>query len=174
LGLAFEDGEAGQAIFRAWRERLGVEDHNDVLRIAIITGISKKHPSEYAVIVGPNLSHANDLGCKVFVMVSRIQRMTPANATNLDGFITEYRKFGIFLLAPAKMSSSPSTPFMRVAILKRSIYIRPAWQIGENDPDMIALDERDEPIIPAEVLDPPVNKALARKRSFRQAEAEGH
>lgn len=50
LGIMFENGQAGQAIFRAWRERWGKEDGDDALRVAIITGLSARHPSRSARI----------------------------------------------------------------------------------------------------------------------------
>ena len=59
-------------------------------------------------------------------------------------------------------------PSAQLSIAKRQLDIREAWQIGENDPDVVALYQDDEPIIPAGVTDPPVNKALIRKRSDRQ------
>lgn len=45
-----------------------------------------------------------------------------------------------------------------------------ALAIGENDPDASALHEDDDPIIPSGMTDPPVNKALAQIRAFRQTD----
>lgn len=56
-------------------------------------------------------------------------------------------------------------PSAQFALAKRQLDIREAWQIGENDPDLVALDEDDDPIVPEGVTDPPVNKALMQKRS---------
>ncbi len=169
LALAFEDGQAGEAIFRAWRERWGNEDNDDALRLAIITGLSKQNPAEYAVVVGPNLRHAKNHEGKTFVFVSRINRMTPTSTANLDAFIVAYRRAGAFLLAPAQLGTGAPTPFVQLAITKRHLHIRQAWEIGENDPDASVLHDDDEPIIPAAVTDPPVNKALAQIRAFRHA-----
>lgn len=168
LAFAFESGEAGQAIFRAWQERWGQKDEDDVLRLAIITGVSKQNPAEYAVVVGPNLRHIKSKEGQRFVFVSRINRMTPHSSTNLDKFIVAFQRVGAFLLAPAQMDTSAPIPFVNLAITKRHLHIRQAWQIGENDPDASVFQEDDEPIIPEGVIDPPVNKALARLRAFRQ------
>ena len=46
--------------------------------------------------------------------------------------------------------------------------LREAWQIGENDPDLAALQEDDEPIVSSGVTDPPCNKALMRIRESRK------
>lgn len=168
LALAFEDGQAGQAIFRAWRDRWGDEDEDDALRLAIITGLSKQKPAEYAVVVGPNLRHVKDHEEKTIVFVSRINRMTPTSTTNLDTFLAAYQRAGAFLLAPAQLGAGAPTPFVQLAITKRHLHIRQAWQIGENDPDASVLHDDDEPIIPAGVVDPPVNGALVWMRAFRE------
>jgi hypothetical protein len=53
-------------------------------------------------------------------------------------------------------------------LLKRELIVREAWTIGENDPDMMALSDEDEPIVPAGINNPPVDKALARRREMSQ------
>ena len=50
--------------------------------------------------------------------------------------------------------------FPELGIGKYKLHIRPAWQIAENDPDICALEPNDEPIIPTEVTEPPVARAL--------------
>ena len=171
LAIAFEDGEAGKAIFRAWKDRWGDVDKEDALRVAIITGLSKQNPAEYTVVVGPNLRHMAEDQNKVFLSVSRINRMSPNTSTNLNNFVEAYKKMKKFFLAPAQISASGEIlemPPDQFLISKRQLYIREAWQIGENDPDISALRKDDEPIIPAGVTDPPINKALRQIRSFRQ------
>lgn len=153
LAIAFEDGEAGKAIFRAWKDRWGDVDKEEALRVAIITGISKQNPAEYAVVVGPNLRHMAEEKKKVVMFVSRIQRMSPKTSRNLDNFVTAYRKMKKFFIAPARISASGEileNPSAQFAIAKRQLDIREAWQIGENDPDILALHEDDEPIVPEE------------------------
>lgn len=167
LAFAFEDGQAGQAIFRAWRERWGNEDKNDVLRLAIIRGVSRQNPAEYAVVVGPNLRHLGGQEGKTFTVVSRINRMTPTSTANLDAFLREYHKVGAFLLAPAQLNTGTPTPFIQLAIAKHHLQIRQAWEIGENDPDISVLQEDDQPIIPSDAIDPPVISALERIRAMR-------
>lgn len=173
LGLAFEDGQAAQAIFQGWRERWGDEDKDDVLRLAIVKGVSVKNPAEYAVIVGPSLRNISDHAGKAILFVSRINRMTPTTTANLDAFMAAYKIAGAFLLAPAELGSGAPTPFIHLAVVKHRLDVREAWQIGENDPDASALKDDDMPIIPAGVVDPPVKKALARMRAFREANRRG-
>ena len=169
LAIGFEDGQAGQAIFRSWKERLGDEDKDEAIRVAIITGLSKWNPAEYAFVVGPNLQQMRENNKKVVMSVSRIHRLSPKTSTNLDNFLAAYKKAGAFFLAPVQFPKdvmSPQEPFVQFAIGKRHLDLRPAWQIGENDPDFFVLAEDDEPLIPAGVTDPPVNKALTQIRNM--------
>ncbi len=172
LGIAFEDGEAGQAIFQQWRERWGKDDAEDMLRIAIITGISARNPTHYAVTIGPNLSQLKASEAKIFLSVSRIHRMEATSSANLDLFLDAYRQIGRYFLVPAQMGSPPT--FLHPHFLaKRQLQIRQAWEIGENDPDVSALRPDDDPIIPPMIQDPPVKKALEQMSAFRQRSRSG-
>ncbi|MDE0146014.1 MAG: hypothetical protein OXL95_09115 [Nitrospira sp.] len=168
LAIGFEDGEAGQAIFGIWKERWGDIDEDDDLRVAIITGLSKRNPAEYAVVVGPNLRYVPEGEKKLVLYVSRIHRMTPDNSRNLENFLQFYNRTGYFFLAPAQINTDGKLlqmPARELALLKRKLYVRQAWQIGENDPDIAVFDKDDEPIVPEGVTDPPVNTVLRRIRS---------
>jgi hypothetical protein len=46
--------------------------------------------------------------------------------------------------------------------------VRPAWQIGEHDPDVLAITEDSDPIIPEDVSDAPVIQALQRFSKRRE------
>ena len=171
LVIGFEDGEAGQAIFRVWKERWGDEDKDDDLRVAIITGLSKRNPAEYAVVMGPNLRHVPEDENKRLLFVSMIKRMTSTNLRNVENFIQFYNRMGYFFLVPDQINTDKNNlqmPSRELALLKRKLVVRQAWQIGENDPEIVVLHKDDEPIIPKGVTDPPVKNALRRIRSSGQ------
>lgn len=49
--------------------------------------------------------------------------------------------------------------------------MREAWEIDENDPDIVILDLEDPPIIPSGKKDVPANRALAllaKRKSSRR------
>lgn len=169
MGLMFRDLEAGKKIFTGWHNRWGREDAEDALRVTIVTGIYKSNPHHYGVIVGPNIDHvtADFRSGDTVSMISRINRMTPATSENLTNFLKAFNKFDAFFLMPAQLpSSSQSTPEIefKFALRKRHLHIRPAWQIGENDHDVIALDDDEDPFIPDGVVNAPVIKAIAARR----------
>jgi len=141
------------------------------LRLAIITGVSKQNPAKYAVVVGPRLRHLEESENRVIMQVSRIHHMTPSTSANLQNFIAAYNIAGRFFLAPAWISASGELlgmPSEQLAIAKRQLDLREAWQIGDNDPDLMALERDDDPIVPAGVTDPPCNSALTRIREMAE------
>lgn len=170
MGLMFRNMEAASRIFAEWNARFGQADKDDDLRIAIITGVSKANPTHYAVIVGPNIDRIERMPgtSKTFALVSRVNWMSPETTKNLDGFLTEFDKYGAFYLMPVKRPDKPSdVPDFepKQYLLKGHIHVRPAWKIGENDTDIVALDIDEDPVIPEGITDAPVLKAMARKRN---------
>ncbi|MBK8284426.1 MAG: hypothetical protein IPK97_05830 [Ahniella sp.] len=172
MSLMFRDLDAGARIFSNWRTRWGVQGVEDALRVAIVTGVSKRNPHHYAVVVGPNIGRlSRDLRPGVIVStVSRILHMTPDSPENLNTFLREYGKFRAFFLVPGRLPSGQTqTPeiLYELALVKRSVDVRPAWEIGENDFDMVALLDDEDPMIPDGVVDAPVLKAMALRRDRR-------
>ncbi len=169
MGLMFRNMEAASRIFAEWSARFEQTDKDDDLRIAIITGVSKANPTHYAVIVGPNVDRIERMHAgNTFTLVSRVNWMNPETTKNLDGFLKEFDKYGAFYLIPVKQPDKPGdVPDLEFKqyLLKGHIHVRPAWQIGEHDSDIVALDVEENPIIPEGITDAPVLKAMARKRN---------
>jgi hypothetical protein len=56
--------------------------------------------------------------------------------------------------------------FLELSIEKQKIFLREAWEIEANDPDIVALRADDNPIIPNEVKNAPVLNALNKIRQI--------
>jgi hypothetical protein len=169
MGLMFRNMEVASQIFAEWSTKFGQADKDDNLRIAIITGVSKANPTHYVVVVGPNIDRIErTLGTnRIFSLVSRVNRMTPETTKNLDAFMRRFEKYGAYYLVPVRFPDKPGeVPDLKSKhyVLKGHIHVRPAWQIGEHDCDVVALDINEDPVIPDEIADAPVLKAMARKR----------
>lgn len=167
LALGFADAEAAQSIFRGWRKRLGKIDKDERLKITIITGIDKNNPFSYKITIGANYdSEEQDTKGKYVFMLSRTHRMNPSDHKNLEGFLRRYERLGAYVLLPAHYASGSEQPtlFWDLWIGKSELTVRPAWQIGENDPDINALREDDDPIIPEGIKNAPVTRALRKLR----------
>jgi hypothetical protein len=170
LVLVFDDKNAGSKIFAAWRNEIGRDDKAGKLRITVITGIDRKNPAHYRVIIGPNLDWDALPRSSRIVGVSRINTMTPSSSTNLDRFLNKYRGDGIFFLVPGHIEPGDTVPSFdqQLAISSSQINVRPAWEIGEHDPDVIGIDENDDVIIPPDIEAPPVLRTLERIKKRRQ------
>jgi len=165
LALGFKNETPARHIFRDWLERMGKIDSEERIRVSIITGIDKKNPSSYKVVIGLNSDYAlNHSKAKHVITVSRINQMNPTNSSNLERFMKAYSKYGKYILLPAPFVKKKGSIelFWELGIEKQSIRFLPAWQLSEHDPDVCALEEDDHPIIPADMKDAPVLLALQR------------
>ena len=154
LGIGFKNIIAGNAIFKNWRKRLGDADINDEIRISIITGINKNFPSHYKVVVSTNPKvMGDDSKNRYFTVVSRIHYMEAANLDNLNMFRRRYERIKMYGVMPVHLPepTSEPKPSWDLGIMKKEIFITPAWQIEEHNPDMLAIQEGDNPIIPDDV-----------------------
>ena len=69
-----------------------------------------------------------------------------------------------YRLCPAKIiDNGKIEPYFDRAILKRTLYIKNAWEIGEHDLDRDVIKKNDSPIIPNDISDVPVLKLLKKK-----------
>jgi hypothetical protein len=166
LGLAFRNAEPAAAIFHGLRARFGRDDTANALRVAIIRGVRASSPNAYAVIVGPNIDLVPTDATTLFQFVSRVKIMTPASSLNLDRFLAEFARHGRYVLMAAHLPNldGPPAPIRDTALDKHHLPVRQAWEIGVNDPDIVALDPDDPPVIPPDQPNAPVIKALARRR----------
>lgn len=163
--LCFADDEAGIAIFNEWRTRTGRVDSDNRLRVAIITGVDTNKPFSYSVIIGPNLKLTEENQDRLGIFVSRVNRMIPTDHQNLNRFLEKYKQKGAYLLMPGRLSDPSSLrKGAGYGIIKQELIVRPAWEIGENDPDFSAIKDGDDPIIPDGIEDPPIRRALKRWR----------
>ncbi len=168
LALVFKDREAAASIFAGWRNEIGKQDSGEKLRVSMLTGIDRENPSAYRVIIGinPDLSTVRPGGQAI--VVSRIHTMHPNDSSNLDRFLASYKQRARYILLPAQ--AGPNNSFVwapELGILKHELVVRPAYQIGENDPDVCAIDADDKVIIPDGVREAPILRTMERIRGRR-------
>jgi preprotein translocase subunit SecA len=65
--------------------------------------------------------------------------------------LQEYRRLGSYRLMPAfgTEEESEAELIQDEYLAKRELHVREAWEIGRHDPDSVAIQEDDTPIIPA-------------------------
>jgi hypothetical protein len=173
LALLFQDENASKKIFAQWKKELGDEDVEEKIRVSIITGIDADNPAAYRVVIGMNPDWSKASSNSQFILTYRINTMEPRNSKNLDQFIEFFEKLGFYILTPGCIFQDGYSAdfFWELGILKRQIFIRPAWQIGDHDLDVCGIQPDDKVIIPKDVKAPPVVRALARLRKLKYGQS---
>lgn len=170
LALLFRDKVAARAIFENWIQKIGSKDEDDQLRVCIVTGVDKDHPSSYKILISANLDYLlQDIDpLDQVITMSRVQHMDNPSPDNLQMLIKSYETYGCYVIAPAIYDPSKPQPEIQndMGILKRPLVVRPAWEIGEHDVDLAAITLKDNPIIPAGITDAPVLRLLARRKKM--------
>lgn len=170
LGLSFENREAAEEIFTGWHARIGSDDGTEHLRITILRGVDNKDPNAYCVSIGPPMHFGDEQkGWQLFGHVTRNNRMYPKTSVHLDAFLGAYAHAGSFLLVPFHLPGRRGQPIPIPVkpIPMHELHVRQAWEVSDNDPDVMALRPDDDPYIPPGIENPPVLRALARVRRIK-------
>lgn len=168
LLLLFENETPARKIFENWRKEFGKKDEKGILRIGLLTGVDKRKPSSYSIVVSTNVEKAikDPKPFEQAVVVTRAKRMDMADPKNLELFFAAHRAFHCYFLAPAILQGGGQAPkiIRDLPLFKDDLSVREAWRVGDHDPDFIALYPDDDPVIPEGVTDAPVLRALDRHR----------
>ncbi|MFZ5451590.1 MAG: hypothetical protein ACOZF2_06940 [Thermodesulfobacteriota bacterium] len=171
LSLVFQEIESGKLIYKSWRGKFGPIDTYEQLRITIIKGIDKASPASYKIVVGANIKiHSREPNFKHAILTARINRMDPRDSTNLDNFLQQFHQKRRYMIAPAHSRGPTIMPdvFFELGIGKYELHIKQAWEIGQNDMEMVAITEGDDPIIPDDIKNPPVQEVLENLKKWRR------
>jgi hypothetical protein len=132
LALLFQDKDSGTGIFAEWRHDIGPRDEAGSLRITIITGIDRKNPAHYRMIVGSNDGWKTLTSGSHVVMISRVLTVTPTSTENLDRFLGRYKETGKYLLAPGHVQLGQTVPTVNYGLMILSS-IQPRIATGTSD-----------------------------------------
>ncbi|MFZ1321999.1 MAG: hypothetical protein WAT71_10640 [Ignavibacteria bacterium] len=162
LTLGFINIEAGVKIFDEWISEFGNYDKTDQLRISIITGINKKFPNHYKVLITSN--PFNDISGKSFYVPARFITMNSNSPEHFDRFLKLLEVNKKYLLVPSKINiETQSTEIIEGhALLKDNLIVKNAWEIEEHSLESIVIQKDDNPIIPEAISNPPVLNILRK------------
>jgi hypothetical protein len=142
MALLFENPTVARKIFERWQARFGQNDVNEEIAISIIRHLPEKSPHHYCVLITSKhpSSGRNKLTGPVLV-ATRSMTMEPANSQNLDRFLAAYQRFGAYCLLPGAGMTNPEFFFDSI-IMKRSLIVKSAAEVGEHDIESFALRAR--------------------------------
>jgi hypothetical protein len=164
LALVFENFEIGKEIFEDWIRLTGKTDKNELIDVTIIKGINKHHPHWYRIVVTANKEKEIINDDKIYMLMSKIHEMNPENSNNLDMFEGTFRIIKKYVLFPSSTKALLPEHFLRYGIIKTKVTIINAWQIGLNDPNQVAIEDTDEPVLPEGIEDIPILSLLKQKK----------
>ncbi len=150
--IAFENIEYGKKIFDKWIEKLGKIDKENLINIIIIKGIDKDNPFWYKVMIDKNEETIKSvLSDGVARILSRFHKMNAENPENLNNLIHGFKHFKKYKLIPASIDNNGKIePIFDKAIVKTSLIMKNAWEIGVHDLARSVIQRDDNPIIPDE------------------------
>jgi hypothetical protein len=92
----------------------------------------------------------------------RYQDLTPPDLNNLNYFLERFEQTGVYAIAPAPLIDEHTIPepLWELAIEKRKLIVRAAWEVGPGDIDSAVIRGDDNPLIPPGIKDAPVLDVL--------------
>ena len=109
LALCFENEEAAKAIFQSWKKKLGATDEADELRVSLLTGIDKRDPFSYRVVIGTDVDLQRGKSTRIST-VARVNQMYPKSSRNLGSFLERFNRFRRYIIAPGRYISESDAP----------------------------------------------------------------
>lgn len=170
LAPVFTDINAGIAIFKDWISLVSKEDEKNKIQVGLIKEISKEHPNYYKAIFTANADVLLPTRKTKYITVpSRFRVMESENNKYMLGFENAIKPLSDgwkYYLVPAYLHPKTGQPelLMDYAILKNSIEIKNAWEVGVNSWLSYAITPDDDPIIPPFVNNAPINELLKALR----------
>lgn len=162
--LAYENIEFGKKIFDNWIKRFGQQDETEAIKISIIRGVHSRNPNWYKVHIASNLDVRSFKPGKYILSASRFHEINAESHINLQNLINGFKHFKQYRFCPAKITSGAGIqPILDSAIIKKSLIVREAWEIGPHDLDSVVIRKGDQPIIPSNMENPPVNQLLKQR-----------
>lgn len=161
LGLFFRDRRAGRPIFEEWLAILGNEDVDDKIRVALIKGIDFRSASSYRIHIRQNETESSGVPASQKSVMSMNTTMYPPNTVGRYSFIEKFGSSGAYFLTPVSRDESGELQVHEeLAILKKTFYLRDAWEIGPGDVDALAFRPDDVVAIRKGRRNPPIHALL--------------
>lgn len=156
----FDKPTVGARIFSNIAKTVGVKDSKNILRIALIRGISKHNPEHYRVVVTNNLGQNDDDSSSIHSASSRILTVTPNSSQNLDRFLSDYEYYKRCYVVTVDANGKPTHHLSTSGVV-----VINAWEIDDNQLEISAIQPDDDVLLPEGVDNPPISRALTRIRS---------
>lgn len=166
LGFGFTDTEAARKIFLGLSSRLSEGRHGARIHIGFVTGINRKAPTHYRVVIGP-AGPDKTKRRKVLFGLMRMLTMEPTSSENLERFWFAFRRIGRCHVVPVLQDGSWPPPFIDAPPLELSSEIVriEAWRVEVGDVNAAAIRGDDDVIVPPGETNPPYLSVKSARHS---------
>lgn len=175
--LMYENIAAGIKIFEQWEKDFNERKLN--LRVVIITGVDRKHPQWYKVLLTPDvkqlLSNETNPKERYVISSSRFHLMNAVSDENIKYLRVLYDKFRFIGLSASamvnnQMSFDKDKRFNKVIPILNVDFVE-AWTIKDNDIESVAILADDDVVIPiGHEKDAPILDVIAKKKKYEKEE----
>lgn len=163
IGFLFENEEGAKKVFKDLIDYASKDDKEGKIVVSFIKGISKKRKYDYRVMITGRVNIPKDKSENIIVnMATRFHQMNCIDDKNI-GILEEIINNGNnpkISILPMAILNEKIIPLWEYEISLKKINIRQAYEISKSDFESAVILKDDEPIIPEDIKNPPINEVL--------------
>lgn len=170
IGFLFKNKEGAKRVFQDLIDKATTNDEEGKIIVSFIKGIDKDKIYDYRVMITgkvkvPKITSENIL----FNNLTRFHQMNCENDKNikiLEEIIDKGTNPHISILPMIMGDNHEIMPLWDYEIKLKKINIKQAYEISKNDMEAAVILKTDNPLIPKEIEDAPINELLELKRTM--------
>lgn len=163
IGFLFENEEGAKKVFKDLIDYASKDDKEGKIVVSFIKGISKKRKYDYRVMITGRVNIPKNKSENIIVnMATRFHQMNCIDDKNI-GILEEIINNGNnpkISILPMAILNEKIIPLWEYEISLKKINIRQAYEISKSDFESAVILKDDEPIIPEDIKNPPINEVL--------------
>lgn len=163
IGFLFENKEGAKKVFQDLINYASKDDKEGKIVVSFIKGISKKQKYDYRVMITGKVNVPKNKNENIIVnMPTRFHQMNCIDDKNI-GILEAIINNGInpkISILPMTILDGKIIPLWEYEIFLKKINIKQAYEISKFDLESTVILKDDEPIIPPDIENPPINELL--------------
>ena len=168
IGFLFENEEGAKKVFQDLIDNATKEDKDGKIVVSFIKGISKTNIYDYRVMItGKVRIPKNSSENLIINSTTRFHQMNCTDDKNigiLEDIINAGKDYKISILPMIVYNNEKIKPLWEYEIILKNVTVKQAYEIGKDDLEAAAILDNDNPIIPPQIKNPPINELLELKK----------
>ena len=168
IGFLFENEEGAKKVFQDLIDNATKEDKEGKIVVSFIKGISKTNIFDYSVMITGKVRIPKNSSENIIINSAiRFHQMNCTDDKNigiLENIINTRKNYKISILPMIVYNNEEIKPLWEYEIILKNVTVKQAYEIGKDDLEAAAILENDNPIIPPQIKNPPINELLELKK----------